>query len=206
MINTDLKSTANCTLGWISYLHPKLTYSPAIMKELQSRLQTTIPFELKQAPIKLKGVSTTGLGIICSQDDSITPEYLLYSLIPSTKDKALYTASTHFVMFSPNPSISPKLLTQIISSHKNFIATIICYSIKVKVDSKNFLPFFQSLRQKTNVNNHPIIHSLNISSPRGLISIINRKDVYIFQKHIHDPTISKHLIESPQCLKKKQFK
>ena len=30
-INTNLKSTSNCTIGWLAYLHPQLTYNDAII-------------------------------------------------------------------------------------------------------------------------------------------------------------------------------
>lgn len=106
-INTTLKSTSNCTIGWLAYLHPQLTYNDAIISELQSRLNTTIPFELKRMPIKLKHATTWGLSVRCAQSDSRALETLLCSLIPSTKEKALYSESTYFSPFNPTPSIPP---------------------------------------------------------------------------------------------------
>ena len=148
-------------------------------------------------PIKLKHATTWGLSVRCSQYDSRALETLLCSLIPSTKDSALYSASTYFAPFNPTPSIPSKLLTQIISSHKHFIASIMGFTIPEKVDSTKYHSFFHSLRTKMNTSNRPIIHALNVSSPRGVIAIINKGDKEIFRKYITDKEILPYYTEIP---------
>lgn len=51
LINTVLKSTSNCTIGWLDYIHPDLTFAPSIVEELQTRLNTKSPSNSKNSPL-----------------------------------------------------------------------------------------------------------------------------------------------------------
>lgn len=76
------------------------------------------------------------------------------------------------------------------------------FTLQGKVDPKKYLSLFHALRNKNSTSNRPIIHALNITSPRGVIAIINKGDKELFRKYTVEKDMYQYYIEDPPVFQK----